>query len=277
MALVKVKPTSPGRRGVLKVVTPDLHKGKPYAPLLESQSKNAGRNNNGRITTRHQGGGHKQHYRIVDFRRNKDGIPATVERIEYDPNRTANIALLCYADGERRYIIAPRGISAGAQLISGAEAPIKAGNALPLRNIPVGSTIHCIELQPGKGAQIARSAGTSVQLLAREGAYAQLRLRSGEVRRVHVDCKATLGEVGNEEHSLRSIGKAGAMRWRGVRPTVRGVVMNPVDHPHGGGEGRTAAGMNPVSPWGQKTKGYRTRSNKRTDNMRVSRRPRNVR
>jgi large subunit ribosomal protein L2 len=277
MALVKVKPTSPGRRGVLKVVTPDLYKGKPHAPLLESQSKNAGRNNNGRITTRHQGGGHKQHYRLIDFRRNKDGIPATVERIEYDPNRTANIALLCYADGERRYIIAPRGVAAGAQLVSGAEAPIKVGNALPLRNIPVGSTIHCIELQPGKGAQIARSAGTSVQLLAREGAYAQLRLRSGEVRRVHVDCKATLGEVGNEEHSLRSIGKAGAMRWRGVRPTVRGVVMNPVDHPHGGGEGRTAAGMNPVSPWGIKTKGYRTRSNKRTDNMRISRRPRGVR
>jgi large subunit ribosomal protein L2 len=277
MALVKVKPTSPGRRGVLKVVTPDLHKGKPHAPLLESQSKNAGRNNNGRITTRHQGGGHKQHYRLIDFRRNKDGIPAVVERIEYDPNRTAHIALLCYADGERRYIIAPRGIAAGAQLVSGAEAPIRSGNALPLRNIPVGSTIHCIELQPGKGAQIARSAGTSVQLLAREGAYAQLRLRSGEVRRVHVDCKATLGEVGNEEHSLRSIGKAGAMRWRGVRPTVRGVVMNPVDHPHGGGEGRTAAGMNPVSPWGVKTKGYRTRNNKRTDNMRVSRRPRNVR
>jgi large subunit ribosomal protein L2 len=277
MALVKVKPTSPGRRGVLKVVTPDLYKGKPHAPLLESQSKNAGRNNNGRITTRHQGGGHKQHYRMIDFRRNKDGIAAKVEHIEYDPNRTAHIALLCYADGERRYIIAPRGIAAGAQIISGAEAPIKVGNALPLRNIPVGSTIHCIELQPGKGAQIARSAGTSVQLLAREGAYASLRLRSGEVRRVHVDCKATLGEVGNEEHSLRSIGKAGAMRWRGVRPTVRGVVMNPVDHPHGGGEGRTAAGMNPVSPWGQKTKGYRTRSNKRTDNMRISRRPRGVR
>ena len=277
MALVKVKPTSPGRRGVLKVVTPDLYKGKPHAPLLESQSKNAGRNNNGRITTRHQGGGHKQHYRMIDFRRNKDGIPAKVEHIEYDPNRTAHIALLCYADGERRYIIAPRGIAAGAQLISGAEAPIKVGNALPLRNIPVGSTIHCIELQPGKGAQIARSAGTSVQLLAREGAYAQLRLRSGEVRRVHVDCKATLGEVGNEEHSLRSIGKAGAMRWRGVRPTVRGVVMNPVDHPHGGGEGRTAAGLNPVSPWGVKTKGYRTRSNKRTDNMRITRRPRGVR
>lgn len=277
MALVKVKPTSPGRRGVLKVVTPDLYKGKPHAPLLESQSKNAGRNNNGRITTRHQGGGHKQHYRMIDFRRNKDGIPAKVEHIEYDPNRTAHIALLCYADGERRYIIAPQGVSAGSQLISGPEAPIKVGNALPLRNIPVGSTIHCIELQPGKGAQLARSAGTSVQLLAREGAYAQLRLRSGEVRRVHVDCKATLGVVGNEEHSLRSIGKAGAMRWRGVRPTVRGVVMNPVDHPHGGGEGRTAAGMNPVSPWGQKTKGYRTRSSKRTDNMRISRRPRGVR
>jgi large subunit ribosomal protein L2 len=277
MALVKVKPTSPGRRGVLKVVTPNLYKGKPHTPLLESQSKNAGRNNDGRITTRHQGGGHKQHYRVIDFRRNKDGIPANVERIEYDPNRTANIALLCYADGERRYIIAPQGIAEGSQLISGAEAPIKVGNALPLRNIPVGSTIHCIELQPGKGAQIARSAGTSVQLLAREGAYAQLRLRSGEVRRVHVDCKATLGVVGNEEHSLRSIGKAGAMRWRGVRPTVRGVVMNPVDHPHGGGEGRTAAGMNPVSPWGVKTKGYRTRNSKRTDNMRISRRPRGVR
>ena len=277
MALVKVKPTSPGRRGVVKVVTPDLYKGKPHAPLLESQSKNAGRNNNGRITVRHQGGGHKQHYRMIDFLRNKDGIPAKVEHIEYDPNRTAHIALLCYADGERRYIIAPRGIAAGAQIVSGAEAPIKVGNALPLRNIPVGSTIHCIELQPGKGAQIARSAGTSVQLLAREGAYASLRLRSGEVRRVHVDCKATLGEVGNEEHQLRSIGKAGAMRWRGVRPTVRGVVMNPVDHPHGGGEGRTAAGMNPVSPWGVKTKGYRTRSNKRTDNMRISRRPRGVR
>jgi len=277
MALVKVKPTSPGRRSVLKVVTPELHKGKPYAPLLEKQSKNAGRNNNGHITIRHQGGGHKQHYRIVDFRRNKDGIVAKVERLEYDPNRSAHLALLCYADGERRYIIAPRGIYEGAQLVSGSDAPIKAGNALPLRNIPVGSTIHCVEMMPGKGAQIARSAGTSVQLLAREGSYAQLRLRSGEVRRVHVDCKATIGEVGNEEHSLRSIGKAGAMRWRGVRPTVRGVVMNPVDHPHGGGEGKTAAGMNPVSPWGTPTKGYRTRSNKRTDNMRVSRRPANKR
>lgn len=273
MALVKLKPTSAGCRGVLRVVTPHLNKGSPYSPLLESQSKRSGRNNNGHVTTRHQGGGHKQHYRKIDFRRNKDGIPAKVESVEYDPNRTAHIALLCYADGERRYVIAPRGVLAGAQLISGRDAPIKVGNTLPLRNIPVGSTIHCVELQPGKGAQLARSAGASVQLLAREGVYANLRLRSGEVRRVHVDCKATLGEVSNEEHSLRVIGKAGAMRWRGVRPTVRGVVMNPIDHPHGGGEGRTSAGMSPVSPWGVKTKGYRTRRTKRTDNMRVSRRP----
>ena len=273
MALVKLKPTSSGCRSVLRVVTPHLKKGSPYFPLLESQSKRSGRNNNGHVTTRHQGGGHKQHYRKIDFRRNKDGIPAKVESVEYDPNRTAHIALLCYADGERRYVIAPRGVLAGAQLISGRDAPIKVGNTLPLRNIPVGSTIHCVELQPGKGAQLARSAGASVQLLAREGVYANLRLRSGEVRRVHVDCKATLGEVSNEEHSLRVIGKAGAMRWRGVRPTVRGVVMNPIDHPHGGGEGRTSAGMSPVSPWGVKTKGYRTRRTKRTDNMRVSRRP----
>lgn len=277
MALIKVKPTSPGRRAVVRVVTPGLHKGKPHAPLLEKQSNKAGRNNSGRITVRHQGGGHKQHYRVVDFRRNKDGIAAKVERLEYDPNRSAHIALLCYRDGERRYIIAPRGVAVGSELVSGSDAPIKLGNALPLRNIPVGSVVHCVELQPGKGAQLARSAGTSVQLLAREGSYAQLRLRSGEVRRVHVDCKATIGEVSNEEHSLRSIGKAGAMRWRGVRPTVRGVVMNPVDHPHGGGEGKTASGMNPVSPWGVPTKGYRTRRNKRTDNMRVSRRPANKR
>jgi large subunit ribosomal protein L2 len=272
MALVKVKPTSPGRRAVVKVVNPDLYKGRPLESLTESQSKNAGRNNNGRITTRHQGGGHKQQYRIVDFKRNKDGIVAKVERLEYDPNRSAHIALLCYADGERRYIIAPKGVVVGAELISGPEAPIKAGNTLPLRNIPVGSTVHCIEMMPGKGAQIARSAGTSVQLLAREGSYAQLRLRSGEIRKVHVNCRATLGEVGNSEHNLRSIGKAGAMRWRGVRPTVRGVVMNPIDHPHGGGEGRTAAGRHPVSPWGVKTKGYRTRRNKRTTNMIVRRR-----
>ncbi|HNN46080.1 MAG: 50S ribosomal protein L2 [Rhodocyclaceae bacterium] len=272
MALVKVKPTSPGRRAVVKVVNENLHKGKPFAGLVESQSKNAGRNNNGRITVRHQGGGHKQHYRVVDFKRNKDGIPAKVERLEYDPNRTANIALLCYADGERRYIIAPRGLTVGQEVMSGSEAPIKAGNALPIRNIPVGTTIHCIEMVPGKGAQMARSAGAGVQLMAREGVYAQVRLRSGEVRRVHVECRATIGEVGNEEHSLRSIGKAGAKRWRGIRPTVRGVAMNPVDHPHGGGEGRTAAGMDPVSPWGTKTKGYRTRKNKRTSSMIVQRR-----
>jgi large subunit ribosomal protein L2 len=272
MALIKLKPTTPGQRAVLRVVNPDLHKGKPVAALLEKKSKTAGRNNNGHITTRHMGGGHKQHYRLVDFKRNKDGIPATVERLEYDPNRSANLALLCYADGERRYIIAPKGVAAGATLISGSEAPIKAGNTLPLRNIPVVSTIHCIEMLPGKGAQLARSAGTSVQLLAREGSYAQLRLRSGEIRKVHIDCKATLGEVGNAEHSLRSIGKAGAMRWRGVRPTVRGVVMNPVDHPHGGGEGKTAAGRHPVSPWGVPAKGFRTRRNKRTSGMIVRRR-----
>ena len=272
MALVKVKPTSAGRRAVVKVVNADLYKGRPVDALIEKKFSKAGRNNHGHITTRHQGGGHKQHYRLVDFRRNKDGIPAKVERLEYDPNRSANLALLLYVDGERRYIIAPKGITVGAPIMSGSEAPIKSGNALPIRNIPVGSTIHCIEMVPGKGAQIARSAGTSAQLLAREGTYAQVRLRSGEIRRVHVDCRATIGEVGNEEHSLRSIGKAGAMRWRGVRPTVRGVVMNPVDHPHGGGEGKTGEGRVPVSPWGTPTKGYRTRSNKRTNNMIVQRR-----
>ena len=272
MPLVKLKPTSPGRRGVVRVVTPDLFKGRPVDALVEKQTKTAGRNNNGHITTRHLGGGHKQHYRLVDFRRDKDGITARVERIEYDPNRSAHLALLCYADGERRYIIAPKGIAAGASLVSGPEAPIKAGNALPIRNIPVGSTIHCIEMLPGKGAQLARSAGTSVQLLAREGSYAQLRLRSSEIRRVHIECRATIGEVGNEEHSLRQIGKAGAQRWRGIRPTVRGVAMNPIDHPHGGGEGKTAAGRDPVSPWGLKTKGFRTRKNKRTTSMIVQRR-----
>jgi large subunit ribosomal protein L2 len=267
MPLVKVKPTSPGRRALVKVVSPELHKGEPYAPLLERQSKGNGRNNQGRITMRHKGGGHKQHYRIVDFRRDKDGILAKVERLEYDPNRSANLALLLYADGERRYVIAPKGLTPGAQLVSGAQAPIKAGNALPLRNIPVGTTVHCVEMLPGKGAQIARSAGASAQLLAREGSYAQLRLRSGEIRKVHVDCRATIGEVGNEEHNLESIGKAGRKRWRGVRPTVRGVAMNPIDHPHGGGEGRTAAAQPPVSPWGVQTKGYKTRRNKRTQVM----------
>ena len=272
MAIVKCKPTSAGRRFVVKVVNQELHKGAPYAPLLEKKSKSGGRNNNGRITTRHIGGGHKQHYRLVDFRRNKDGIPAIVERVEYDPNRTAHIALLKYADGERRYIIAPKGVAAGDQLISGIGAPIKAGNSMPLRNIPVGSTVHGIELKPGKGAQIARSAGASAQLVAREGAYVTLRLRSGEMRKVLAECRATLGEVSNSEHSLRSLGKAGATRWRGVRPTVRGVAMNPVDHPHGGGEGRTSAGRHPVSPWGMPTKGYKTRKNKRTDKLIVRRR-----
>ena len=264
MALVKVKPTSPGRRSLVKVVNPDLHKGKPHAPLLEPQSKRAGRNNSGHITMRHQGGGHKQHYRIVDFKRAKDGVTAKVERLEYDPNRSANLALLCYTDGERRYIIAPKGVAVGAQLMSGAEAPIKPGNTLPLRNIPVGTTVHCVEMLPGKGAQIARAAGAGVQLLAREGEYAQLRMRSGEIRRVHVNCRATIGEVGNEENNLRQIGKAGANRWRGIRPTVRGETMNPVDHPLGG---RTRGNRHPVSPWGQPAKGKKTRSNKRTQSM----------
>jgi large subunit ribosomal protein L2 len=272
MAIVKRKPTSPGRRFVVSIVNPDLHKGAPYAPLLEKKKKSGGRNNNGRITTRHIGGGHKQHYRVIDFRRNKDGIPATVERLEYDPNRSANIALVCYLDGERRYIIAPKGVSAGDVLESGDAAAIKPGNTLPLRNIPVGSVVHCIEMKPGKGAQIARSAGTSAQLVARDGRYATLRLRSGEMRKILTECRATMGEVSNSEHSLRSLGKAGASRWRGVRPTVRGVAMNPVDHPHGGGEGRTSGGRHPVSPWGTPTKGYKTRSNKRTDNMIVRRR-----
>jgi large subunit ribosomal protein L2 len=267
MPLMKVKPTSPGRRALVKVVTPDLHKGEPHWPLVEKQNRGSGRNNLGRITTRHKGGGHKQHYRVVDFRRDKDGIQATVERLDYDPNRSAHLALLLYADGERRYIIAPKGLTAGTQLVSGAEAPIKSGNTLPLRSIPVGTTVHCIEMLPGKGAQMARSAGTSAQLLAREGSYAQLRLRSGEIRKVHVDCRATIGEVGNEEHNLESIGKAGRKRWRGVKPTVRGVAMNPIDHPHGGGEGRTSSGQPPVSPWGVQTKGFKTRRNKRTQVM----------
>ena len=272
MAIVKTKPTSAGRRHLVKVVNDELFKGRAYAPLLEKQSKSGGRNNNGRITTRHIGGGHRHHYRLVDFKRNKDGIPAIVERLEYDPNRSANIALVKYLDGERRYIIAPKGVSAGDRLESGVNAPIKKGNALPLRNVPVGSTVHCVELKPGKGAQIARSAGTSAQVVARDGNYTTLRLRSGEMRKVLSECRATLGEVGNSEHSLRQRGKAGAKRWRGVRPTVRGVAMNPVDHPHGGGEGRTSGGRHPVSPWGVPTKGHKTRKNKRTDKLIVRRR-----
>jgi large subunit ribosomal protein L2 len=272
MAVTKTKPTSAGRRHVVTVTSSELHKGKPHAPLVEKKSKSGGRNHHGRITTRHIGGGHKQQYRVIDFRRNKDGIPATIERLEYDPNRSAHIALVVYADGERRYIIAPKGVSAGSKIMSGESVDIKPGNTMPIRNVPVGSVIHCVELRPGKGAQIARSAGTSAQLIAREGAYATLRLRSGEMRKVLVECRATLGEVSNSEHSLRQLGKAGATRWRGVRPTVRGVAMNPVDHPHGGGEGRTSGGRHPVSPWGLPTKGYKTRKNKRTDKLIVRRR-----
>lgn len=267
MALVHAKPTSPGRRAVVKSVVDFLYKGKPYAKLLEKTKQKAGRNSAGRITIRHRGGGHKKHYRQVDFCRNKDNIPAKIERIEYDPGRSAYLALLCYADGERRYVIASKDMKVGATVINGSEAAIKTGNTLPIRNIPVGSVIHCVELKPGKGAQIARSAGTSVQLMAREGNYSQVRLRSGEIRKIHIDCRATLGEVSNGEHNLQTIGKAGAMRWRGMRPTVRGVAMNPIDHPHGGGEGKAAAGRHPVSPWGKAAKGSRTRTNKRTNNM----------
>lgn len=272
MALIKLKPTSPGRRGTVRVVSPDLHKGDGFKPLMESKRATNGRNNAGRITVRHRGGGHKRKYRVIDFRRNKDSIPAKVERLEYDPNRTAHLALLCYADGERRYIIAPKGLKAGSEVISGDDAPIAVGNALPLRNIPIGSVIHNVELKPQKGGQLARSAGTSIQYVGREGKYAQIRMRSGEMRKVLLECRATLGEVGNSEHSLRKLGKAGAKRWRGIRPTVRGVAMNPVDHPHGGGEGRTGEGRVPVDPWGNMTKGYRTRNNRRTQNMIVSRR-----
>ena len=272
MALIKLKPTSPGRRGTVRVVTPELHKGEGFKPLMESKRATNGRNNVGRITVRHRGGGHKRKYRVIDFRRTKDGIPAKVERLEYDPNRSAHLALLCYEDGERRYIIAPKGLKAGDKVVSGEDATIAVGNALPLKNIPVGSVVHNVEMKPGKGGQIARSAGTSAQYVGKEGNYAQVRLRSGEMRKILLECRATLGEVGNSEHSLRKLGKAGAKRWRGIRPTVRGVAMNPVDHPHGGGEGRTSGGRHPVSPTGVPTKGYRTRSNKRSDSLIIRRR-----
>ena len=272
MAVIKAKPTSAGRRFVVQVVDKTLYKGRPHKKLLEKQAKTGGRNNAGRITVRHRGGGHKQHYRVIDWKRNKDGIQGVVERIEYDPNRSANIALIKYKDGERRYILSPKGLDVDAPIMSGATSPVSIGNAMPLRNIPVGSVIHCVEIKPGKGAQFVRSAGTSCQLVAREGKYATLRMRSGEMRRVLIECRATLGEVGNGEHNLRSLGKAGAKRWRGIRPTVRGVAMNPVDHPHGGGEGKTSGGRHPVSPWGMPTKGYKTRKNKRTDELIVRRR-----
>jgi large subunit ribosomal protein L2 len=264
MALVISKPTSPGRRFVIKVVNKDLHKGQPYSALVTKKNRTGGRNNQGRITCRHIGGGHKRKYRLIDFKRNKDGIEGSVERLEYDPNRSANIALVLYADGERRYVIAPSGLKAGDKIHSGVDSQIKIGNCLPLSNIPIGSVVHCVELKPKKGAQLARSAGTSVQLIAREGIYATIRLDSGEMRKVLAECRAVLGEVSNSEHNLRSLGNAGASRRRGIRPTVRGVAMNPVDHPHGGGEGKTSGGRHPVSPWGTPTKGYKTRKNKRT-------------
>jgi len=273
MPIAKVKPTSAGRRAVVKVVNPDLHKGEPHAPLLEKKAKINGRNNHGRVTVRHRGGAHKRHYRLVDFKRDKDGIAGKIERFEYDPNRSAHLALVLYKDGERRYILAPKGLAVGDEVQSGAEAPIKPGNTMALRNVPVGSVVHNVELKPGKGGQLARAAGNSAQYTGREGGYAILRLKSGEMRRINADCRATLGEVGNDEHNLRSFGKAGAKRWRGIRPTVRGVVMNPVDHPHGGGEGRSGQGNpHPVSPWGWHTKGKKTRKNKRTDGFIVRRR-----
>jgi len=272
MAVIKAKPTSPGRRFRSISSNPDLYKGRSYQPLTEPNLKSGGRNNAGRITTRHIGGGHKHHYRIIDFKRDKDNIPAKIERLEYDPNRSAHIALVLYADGERRYVIAPKNIQVGDEIISGSSAPISVGNSLELDNIPVGTTIHCVELKPKKGAQVARSAGSSVQYVAKDAGYASLRLKSGEVRKVLTSCRATIGEVSNSEHSLKSVGKAGAKRWMGIRPTVRGVAMNPVDHPHGGGEGRTSGGRHPVSPWGTPTKGFRTRNNKRTDSFIIRRR-----
>lgn len=264
MTVVNLSPTSPGQRFVKRPLRTGLYKGKPCAQLVDKKSKTGGRNNQGRITTRHIGGGHKQKYRIIDFKRNKDGVPGKIERLEYDPNRNAQICLVLYADGERRYIIASNGLKVGDEINSGPEAAIKVGNCLPLLNIPVGATIHCIEMQPGGGAKIARSAGASVQLVAREGEYATLRLRSGEMRKILSECRAVIGEVGNGEYNLRSLGKAGASRHRGIRPTVRGTAMNPIDHPHGGGEGRTKGGRHPVTPWGVPTKGYKTRRNKRT-------------
>jgi len=272
MALIRSKPTSPGVRHKVKISSPELHKGKPCEALIAKLSKTGGRNNKGRITTRHIGGGHKRSYRIIDFKRDKDNIAAKVERLEYDPNRNAHIALLLYIDGERRYIIAPKNIKAGDPIISGEASPIAIGNSLPMKNIPVGTQVHCIEMKPEKGAQIARSAGTSAQIAAIDGEYVTIKLRSGEMRKIFSRCKATIGEVGNSEFNLQSLGKAGAKRWLGVRPTVRGVAMNPIDHPHGGGEGKTSGGRHPVSPWGTPTKGYKTRSNKRTDNMIVRRR-----
>jgi len=270
--IIKAKPTSAGRRFRSWVSRSDLHKGKPESSLLERKNQKSGRNNQGRITTRHRGGGHKKHYRVIDFKRAKDGILGKVETLEYDPNRSAHIALVLYKDGERRYIIAPEGLKAGDVIESGSKAPISTGNCLELSEMPLGTVVHCIELFPGKGAQMSRSAGSSAQILAIEGRYVTLRLRSGEIRRVLSNCRATIGVVSNSEHSLRSLGKAGAKRWMGIRPSVRGVAMNPIDHPHGGGEGKTSGGRHPVTPWGVPTKGYRTRKSKRNNRLIVRRR-----
>tara|TARA_B100000029_G_scaffold516815_1_gene634962 strand:+ start:6439 stop:7266 length:828 start_codon:yes stop_codon:yes gene_type:complete len=271
MSLVKAKPTSPGRRFVISVRS-NLYKGKPHKALLEKKTKRGGRNNLGRITVRHKGGGHKQHYRLIDFKRDKFDISAIVERIEYDPNRTAHIALLKYADGERRYIISPGKLKIGTEIISSNQTEIKIGNSMKLANIPLGTNVHCVEMKPGKGAQIARSAGSSARVVAKEGIYTTLRLQSGEMRKILSECMATIGVVSNQENNLNSLGKAGAKRWRGIRPTVRGVAMNPIDHPHGGGEGRTSGGRHPSTPWGKPTKGYKTRKNVRTDKLIVRRR-----
>ena len=267
MAIKKHKPTSPGQRFVSTATFEEITRTKPEKSLLAKKDKHAGRNSYGRITVRHRGGGNRQKYRIIDFKRNKDGIPAKVASIEYDPNRTAYIALLNYVDGEKRYILAPLGLQVGDTVMSGKDAEIKVGNALPLENIPLGSTIHNIELQAGKGGQFARSAGTSVQLMAKEGKYATLKMPSGEMRKVLLTCKATLGTVGNVDHELVSLGKAGRKRHMGIRPTVRGVVMNPVDHPHGGGEGKSPIGRpTPVTPWGKPTLGYKTRKKNKASN-----------
>ncbi|KPV40957.1 50S ribosomal protein L2 [Thiohalorhabdus denitrificans] len=272
MPTKKRKPTSPGSRYRITVLQPELHKGEPEKSLIVKKTRTDGRNDGGRISVRRRGGAHKRRLRIVDFKRDKDGIPGRIERLEYDPNRSAHLALVVYGDGEKRYIIAPRNIKVGDQIQSGEEAPIRPANCLPIRNIPTGTVIHNVELKPGKGGQIARSAGASAQLLAREGREAQIRMASGEVRRVSVDCRAVIGEVGNSDHANQVLGKAGASRWRGHRPKVRGVSMNPVDHPHGGGEGHTKGGRHPVTPWGQPTKGHRTRNNKRTEKLIVRRR-----
>jgi large subunit ribosomal protein L2 len=250
----------------------EITSSEPHKPLLEPKTRISGRNNHGEITIWHRGGGHKRHYRLIDFKRDKVGVPARVLSVEYDPNRSAFIALLSYADGEKRYILYPLGLKVGDRVVSGPEADIVTGNALPLKNIPAGTMIHNIELRPGKGGQLVRSAGGAAQLLAKEGEYAQVRLPSGEVRKVYMECVATIGQLGNLDHENLSIGKAGRKRWMGIRPTVRGVAMNPVDHPHGGGEGKTSGGRHPVTPWGQPTRGYKTRNNKATDRFIVKRR-----